>query len=134
VHSTIEQLQQALNRHDADAVAALFAPDYHSEQPAHPNRGFAGRAQVAVNWSGMFSGVPDFEAGVVKESTDGAVSWSEWVWRGTRTDGDPFLMRGVIVMHLHEHGLIGWARLYMEPVEQGGAAIDESVRQLTGSR
>jgi hypothetical protein len=89
---------------------------------------------VASNWSGMFRGVPDLEGGVVKESTDASTSWSEWVWRGTRTDGEPFLMRGVIIMGLHEDGLIAWARLYMEPVEQGGAAIDEAVRHLTGSR
>ncbi|MCW2633639.1 MAG: hypothetical protein JWQ99_6 [Blastococcus sp.] len=29
-----------------------------------------------------------------------------------------------------DDGLTGAARLYMEPVEQGGAAIDEAVRQL----
>jgi hypothetical protein len=36
-------------------------------------------------------------------------------------------------MGLSDDGLINWARLYMEPVEQGGAAIEETVRQLSGS-
>jgi ketosteroid isomerase-like protein len=130
MNSTIAQLQDAMNRHDADAVAALFAEDYRSEQPAHPNRGFGGPSQVAANWSGMFRGVPDLEVGVVKESTDGATSWSEWVWRGTRGAGEPFLMRGVIVMGLHEDGLIAWARLYMEPVEQGGAGVGAAAARM----
>ena len=133
MNKTIERLRDAMNGHDLDAMVALFAPDYRSEQPQHPRRGFGGREQVAVNWRQMFDGVPDLEAGVVKESTDGTTSWSEWVWRGSHRDGSPFLMKGVTVFGLREDGLIGWARLYMEPVEQGGAAIDEAVRQLSGS-
>jgi hypothetical protein len=34
------------------------------------------------------------------------------------------------VCGLREDGLIQWARLYVEPVEEGGAAIREAVRQL----
>jgi hypothetical protein len=36
-------------------------------------------------------------------------------------------------MGLREDGLITWARLYMEPVEQSGTAIDEAVRHLSRS-
>ena len=54
-----EQLNAALNAHDIDAFVALFAPDYDSAQPAHPDRAFRGREQVRANWSGMFAGVPD---------------------------------------------------------------------------
>jgi hypothetical protein len=133
MNETIARLRDAQNRHDAEAMAALFAPDYRSEQPVHPERGFGGKEQVAANWSRMFAGIPDLEVGVVKESTDGSTSWSEWVWRGSHVDGTPFLMKGVTVMGLDPAGLITWARLYMEPVEHGGAAIDESVRKLSGS-
>ena len=133
MNQAISQLRDAMNRHDPDGMAALFADNYRSEQPLHPQRGFGGRAQVAANWSRMFEGVPDMQAGVVKESTDGTTSWSEWVWHGSHRDGTPFLMKGVTVMGIGEDGLIAWARLYMEPVEQGGAAIDEAVRHLSGS-
>jgi len=133
VNRTITRLRDAINAHDPQAMAELFAPDYRSEQPVHPNRGFGGRDQVAENWTQMFSGVPDMQAGVVKETTDGSTTWSEWVWRGTRTDGFPFLMKGVVVMGLTDDGTIAWARLYMEPVEQDSAAIDEAVRQLSGT-
>ena len=132
MNETIVRLRDAQNRHDAEAMAALFAADYRSEQPLHPQRGFGGREQVAANWSQMFAGVPDLEVGVVKETTDGSTTWTEWVWHGSHVDGTPFLMKGVTVMGMESDGLIAWARLYMEPVEQGGVAIDEAVRHLSG--
>jgi hypothetical protein len=36
-------------------------------------------------------------------------------------------MQGVIVVGVR-HDQIAWGRLYMEPVEQGGANIDEMVK------
>ena len=131
MNATIAKLRDLMNGHDADALAALFSPDYRSQQPAHPNRGFGGHAQVATNWSNMFRGVPDLEAQVLAETTDGGTSWSEWVWSGHHPDGSPFEMRGVTILEVTDGGLIGAARLYMEPVEQDGAAIDEAVRQLS---
>ena len=133
MNSTISRLRDAMNAHDVEGMVALFAPDYRSEQPVHPQRGFGGRDQVGTNWTRMFDGVPDLEVGVVKESTEGTTSWSDWVWRGSHGDGTPFFMKGVTVMGLTDDGLIAWARLYMEPVEQGGAAIDEAVRSLSRS-
>jgi hypothetical protein len=133
MNQTIARLRDALNRHDPEGMAALFAANYRSEQPLHPQRGFGGREQVVANWTRMFEGVPDLEAGVVKETTDGSTSWSEWVWRGSHADGTPFLMKGVSVMGLDESGLVAWGRLYMEPVEQGGVAIDEAVLHLSAT-
>src|SRR3954454_9106070 len=133
MNKSISRLRDAMNAHDAEAMARLFTPDYRSEQPLHPQRGFAGRDQVAANWAQMFEGIPNLEAGVVKETTAGGTSWSEWVWHGAHRDGSPFLMRGVIIAGLSEDGLVSWMRLYMESVEQGGAAIDDAVRQLSGA-
>jgi hypothetical protein len=133
MNPTVSRLRDAMNAHDAHAMAALFSPSYRSEQPVHPERGFGGSDQVEANWSQMFDGVPDMQVGIVKESTDGSTTWSEWVWRGSRRDGSPFLMKGVTVMGLDDDGLISWARLYMEPVEHSGPAIDEAVRQLSGT-
>ena len=45
-------------------------------------------------------------------------------------DGSPFEMRGVIIMGLTDDGLIAEQRLYLEPVERDGAAIEETVQQL----
>jgi ketosteroid isomerase-like protein len=133
VHPTIARIRDVLNAHDADGMAELFAPDYRGETPAHPHRSFDGPEQVAEDWREIFRLVPDVEVGIVKQSTDGPTAWTEWVWRGTRTDGDPFLMKGVTVMGLREDGRVQWTRLYMEPVEQGAAAIEQDVRRLSGA-
>ena len=52
----------AMNGHDLEAFLACFDPDYRSEQPAHPIRGFGGREQVKKNWSALFEGIPDLHA------------------------------------------------------------------------
>jgi len=131
VNATIRRLRDRMNAHDAQGMAALFAPDYRSEQPAHPNRGFGGHEQVATNWSAMFSGVPDLTAEVVSEVTVGATCWAEWVWHGHHIDGSPFEMRGTTIVELVHDGLIAEMRLYMEPVERNGLAIDDAVRNLS---
>jgi len=45
----IDRLAAAVNARDLDAVAGLIHQDYRSEQPAHPGRVFAGRAQMLAN-------------------------------------------------------------------------------------
>jgi hypothetical protein len=45
----IDQLVVAMNAHDLGGVAGFIHEDYRSEQPAHPGRAFAGRAQMLVN-------------------------------------------------------------------------------------
>jgi ketosteroid isomerase-like protein len=124
-----EQLIAAMNRHDAEAVAAFFAVDYRSEQPLHPNRGFGGSQQVLSNWTSVFEGVPDFVAVQVASVIAGDMVWTEMHWQGTYRDGTPFLMRGVTVLGVRDDK-ITWARLYMEPVEQGGTDIQGAVREL----
>jgi ketosteroid isomerase-like protein len=125
----IEQLIAAMNRHDAKAVAACFAADYRSEQPLHPNRGFGGSEQVLTNWRSVFEGVPDFYAERVASCSAEGMIWAEMRWTGTHRDGSAFLMRGVTVIGVRD-GKIAWARLYMEPVEEGGTDIEASVREL----
>lgn len=129
VASLLERLTAAMNSHDPANVAALFADNYQSSQPLHPNRGFGGRQQVEANWTAVFNGVPNFNAEVVASSMDGDTAWAEWEWRGTHTDGSSFLMRGVTILHVRNDS-IAQARLYMEPVELGGGDIDASVRDL----
>ena len=125
----MNRLLAAMNEHDLDAFVACFALDYRSEQPAHPGRAFEGSDKVRENWTGVFSGVPDFEAELLlSATTDDGVEIGEWRWRGTHTDGSPFAMRGVTVMGIdREH--IAWGRLYMEEIERDGADIDQMVRE-----
>jgi ketosteroid isomerase-like protein len=124
-----ERLHQAMNQHDVEAFLACIDPDYQSEQPAHPNRGFGGREQVEKNWSALFEGIPDFRAELLATAIDGDTLWSEWHWTGTRANEAPLDMRGVTLFEV-KNGRIVSGRLYMEEIEQGGADIDETVRRL----
>jgi ketosteroid isomerase-like protein len=125
-------LVEAMNAHDIDAFVSLFAPNYDSQQPAHPDRAFVGRDQVRTNWSAVFAGAPDFRAELVATAVEADTLWSEWYWRGTHEDGSPLEMAGVIVCGVQD-GRVVWARLYVEPVESGGEGIDAAVRTMTGA-
>jgi hypothetical protein len=126
-----ERLQAAMNAHDIDAFVDCFEAGYESEQPAHPDRAFTGNAQVRENWSAVFAGVPDFRAELVSVAGVGDVEWSEWRWGGTHADGSRLDMAGVIVGGVRD-GRLRWARLYVEPVEQGGGGIGAAVRRMSG--
>ena len=127
----VERLNAAMNARDIEAFVACFDEDYESSQPAHPDRAFSGRDQVRENWSAIFEGVPDFSSQLVAAGAVGDTEWSEWRWRGTQSDGTRLDMAGVIVCGVAE-GRLSWARLYVEPVEEGGAGIDAAVRSMSG--
>jgi quercetin dioxygenase-like cupin family protein len=124
--AVIGALADAMNAHDIEAFVALFAEDYDSEQPAHPDRAFGGREQVRANWSSIFAGVPDVRAELVAATVDGDDVWAEWRWRGTGLD-----VAGVTIFGVRD-GLIARGRLYMEAVEQDGEGIEAVVREMSG--
>ena len=70
-----DRLQDAVNKHDLDALVRCFAPDFVNETPVHPARSFRGREQVRKNWAQIFAAVPDLEADMV-----GCVSQGNTVW------------------------------------------------------
>ena len=118
-----------MNSHDLDAFVACFAPEYESDQPAHPRRAFRGSDQVRENWTNVFAGVPDFKANLLSSATtDDGVEIGEWRWQGTHVDGSPFAMQGVIVAGVQSSRIM-WGRLYMETIELGGGDIDEMVQE-----
>ena len=128
--TVLERILLAQNQHDLEAFMACFDPNYQSEQPAHPDRGFSGKAQVRKNWSAIFESTPDLKSELRASVRDGDTWWAEWRWFGNRTDGTLFDMRGVTIMGVRSD-LIAWMRLYMEPVEVEGAGIDAIVQHLT---
>jgi ketosteroid isomerase-like protein len=125
----IERLQAAMNRHDLAALVACFDPDYQSEQPVHPRRGFGGRAQVEANWSALLEGFPDFHAELLAFAVDGDVRWAEWRWTGPRADGRTLDMRGITIVVVRGDRIVS-ARLYLEEVDEAGADIEGSIRGL----
>ena len=125
----VERLHDAMNRHDLEAFLDCFDPEYRSQQPVHPARGFGGREQVEKNWSALFDGIPDFHAELLATATEGDTLWSEWHWSGTRASEGPLNIRGVTLFAI-KNGRIVSGRLYMEEVEEAGGDIDETVRRL----
>jgi len=129
----IDRLAAAVNAHDLDAVAGLIHQDYRSEQPVHPGRAFAGRAQMLANWEAMFEGIPDVCAEICRSVRDGATTWTEWRWSDTRSDGQAFEMREVTLFEV-TGGQIAAGRLYMEDVERDVVGIEQAVEDLSGTR
>jgi ketosteroid isomerase-like protein len=124
----VERLLKATNEHDVEGVVACFAADYRNETPAHPERSFVGNDQVRKNWTQIFAAVPDVTAQVLRCTVDGETVWTEWEHRGTRPDGSPHVMRGVVIFGITD-GRAAWARFYLEPVQEGAGNVDEAVRR-----
>jgi ketosteroid isomerase-like protein len=124
----IDRLLRATNDHDIEALVDCFENDYRNETPAHPARGFDGRDQVRKNWEQIFASVGDIRAEVLRRVVDGDTIWSEWEMRGTRGDGSPHLMRGVLIFGVPDERA-SWARFYLEPVEQDSGDVDDAIRR-----
>ncbi|MEA2901512.1 MAG: hypothetical protein QOH36_1399 [Actinomycetota bacterium] len=125
----VARLRDAVVAHDLDALVDCFTPEYRNDTPNHPGRGFEGRDQVRTNWQRIFAGVPDVTAEVLRTSDDGDAIWSEWEMRGTRPDGLPHLMRGVIIFGVAD-GRASWARFYLEPVDPGEDGVDAAIGRI----
>ena len=130
--AAIERLQEATNNHDLDGIVACFSEDYANETPAHPARGFAGREQVRTNWSRILGAVPDLSVSVTRRALDDDAVWTEWEMRGTRVDGAPHLLRGVIIFGV-DGDVITWARFYVEPVDESDADVNVAVGRALGA-
>ena len=124
----VARLVSATNDHDIDAVVECFSEEYVNETPAHPQRGFRGRDQVRSNWTSIFAGVPDITVRVVASIVDGDTAWTEWEMRGTRRDGTPHAMAGVIIFGVSEDHITS-ARFYLEPVEQTSGDVNAAVER-----
>ena len=131
--SVIERLVAAMNDHDADRAAALMAPDYSSEQPAHPGREFVGRDRMRAHWEAMFAGIPNFSAELLRSTADGDTLWTEWTWTGTRSDSLPLDVRGVALFRTDGDQIVA-GRLYMEDVAAEREDIEAAVVRLSGHR
>lgn len=131
--AVVRLLERATNDHDLETLVACFAADYRNETPAHPQRGFSGRDQVRANWSQIFFAVPDVTCRVLRCTVEGDTVWSEWEHRGTRADGTPHLMRGVIIFGVVD-GVAAWARFYLEPVQEDAGSVDQAIRRQVRPR
>jgi ketosteroid isomerase-like protein len=129
--AVIERINKATSEHDIHALADCFTSDYESVWPIHPARSFGGVDQVRRNWGQIFEAVPDVRTTIVSSVVSGDEVWAEWEFAGNRRDGQPFLMRGVVILRARaDHAT--HARFYLEPVDDSPDEVDAAVRRLLG--
>jgi ketosteroid isomerase-like protein len=101
--SVIERFNEAFNRHDADALAALLIDDtvFEDTSPAPDGRKVEGKIAVVAFWRAWFARNPDavFEAEDLIVSGDRAVV--RWIYRKMR-NGQPWHLRGVDVFTVRD--------------------------------
>jgi ketosteroid isomerase-like protein len=94
--ATIDKFNEAFNRHDADALAAVLTDDtvFEDTSPQPDGRRIEGKAAVVEFWRGWFAHNADakFEAEEMFVSGDRAVVL--WVYQKMR-NGQPWHLRGV---------------------------------------
>ena len=129
----IDRIVMSANAHDLDALVECFTTEYVNETPAHPLRSFRGREQVRRNWAAIFAGVPDVTTRVTDTAINGARIWTEWEMQGTRCDGTPHAMAGVVVFDVAGDQVTS-ARFYLEPVERTSGGVDDAVNRFTGAQ
>jgi len=101
--AVIDRFNEAFNRHDADAVAALLTEDtvFEDTSPAPDGRRIEGKTAVAAFWREWFVRNADghFDAEDVIVSGDRAVV--RWIYRKMR-NGQPWHLRGVDVFTVRD--------------------------------
>jgi ketosteroid isomerase-like protein len=131
----IEQLVDAVNRHDLDGLTDCFLESVRSDTPAHPSRSFVGRDQVRRNWTQILGSITDLRATIlsVAGASGPTTVWAELAFDGHRPDGAPWKMRGVTINEIAD-GRIAALRFFLEPVDpEDRAAPDDAVRRLVST-
>ncbi len=94
---TLEQLLEAFNAHDLDAVMSFFSNDCVLEMPRGPDpwgRRFEGSDQVREGLASRFAGIPDVHYGNDRHWVTGNRGCSEWLLTGTTVQGEEIEVRG----------------------------------------
>ena len=99
----IDRFNDAINRHDAAAVAALLSDDtiFENTGPVPDGARIEGKAAVAAFWEKWFAGNPGarFDAEEIIVAGDRATV--RWIYRKMR-DGQPWHLRGVDVFTVRD--------------------------------
>lgn len=100
---TINRFNDAINRHDAAAVAALLTPDtvFENTGPAPDGARIEGHAAVSGFWAKWFAANPDARFDTEEVVVAGSQCTVRWVYRKLR-DGKPWHLRGVDVFTVRD--------------------------------
>ena len=65
----------------------------------------------------------------MRTAVDGDVVWTEWEMGGTRIDGVPQTLGGVIIFGVSDEHL-SWCRFYLEPVDAGEEGVEAAIGRI----
>lgn len=105
----LQEVLDAFNRHDLDAIMSHFAEDCVFESPRgqHPwGTRFAGLDEVRSGLAARFDGIPDVHYGDDTHFVTGHRGVSEWTLTGTTTAGERIEVRGCDLWTFDDDGRI----------------------------
>ena len=99
----VNRFNDAINRHDAAAVAALLADDtvFENTGPVPDGTRIEGTAGVAAFWDKWFVSNPDARFDAEEVIVAGDRCTVRWIYR-KRRDGTPWHLRGVDVFTIRD--------------------------------
>ena len=107
--NTLQQVLEAFNRHDLDAIMSHFADECVFESPRGPDlwgQRFVGKDEVRGGLAARFEGIPDVQYGDDDHFTCGNRGVSEWTIRGTTVEGDRIEVRGCDLWTFRDDGML----------------------------
>jgi len=101
--AAVERFNEAFNRHDAEAVAALLTEDtvFEDTSPAPDGRRIEGKAAVAEFWRAWFARNADARFEAEEMIVSGNRATVLWVYRKMR-NGEPWHLRGVDIFTVRD--------------------------------
>jgi ketosteroid isomerase-like protein len=101
--AAIDRFNEAFNRHDADALAALLTDDtvFEDTSPAPDGRRIEGKSAVVEFWRKWFAPNPDARFEAEEVIVCGGRAVVQWVYQKLR-DGEPWRLRGVDIFTVRD--------------------------------
>lgn len=106
--AVLQDLLEAFNAHDLDAIMSFFTEDCVMDMPRGPapgGRRLVGRQQVREGIRSRLDGIPDVHYADDRHWVSGDRGVSEWILRGTRRTGEPIEVRGCDLFEFADGGI-----------------------------
>ena len=102
--AVVERFNDALNRHDVDAVMALMTEDciFENTYPPPDGERHVGQAAVRAFWEGMLRSSPDAHFETEEMFTAGDRCTVRWRYTFTGSDGVAGHMRGADIFRVRD--------------------------------
>ena len=80
----VQQVFNAINAHDVDALRALWADDVEER---FPDKTCRGKEELSAYFKGLFAALPDFHMDLLGTVEDGDTVFARWKMTATHTGG-----------------------------------------------